>query len=222
MTRSADRTSTVAEVVVVLLTAFGFPVLASVAMAAAGRHVSGYTFDNIGVGGLIAYEIAALAIVATFLWSRGWMLKDFNPEITWRLSAAGVVLFVLINFSTSVISVLFMALGLIGPESYRLFDASGLGVALMIALCIFNPIFEETLVVGYVMEALRDRHPPLLAINLSVSIRLLYHLYQGPIGVITVIPAGLLFAFAYYRLNRLWPLVLAHGLMDLLGIMNCR
>lgn len=61
-----------------------------------------------------------------------------------------------------------------------------------------------------------------LGIALFVSIRLLYHLYQGPAGVIAINPMGLLFAFVYHRWHRLWPLVFAHGLLDALGILNSR
>jgi len=33
---------------------------------------------------------------------------------------------------------------------------------------------------------------------------------------------GLLFAFVYLRWSRLWPLVLAHGLLDALALAGCR
>ncbi len=222
MQRSADRTSPHVEVAVVLVTAFGYPVLMSVAGAASGRFATGYTLDDAAAGGLILYELAALAIIGAFLKSRGWALRDLNPGIGWRLTGAGVVLGLLIFASNWVVSVLFMAGGLIRPETVGPIDARGLGLAMFAVLCVVNPVFEETLVVGYVVEALRDRHPPLLAVNLSVSVRLLYHLYQGPAGVILIIPAGLLFAFAYLRLNRIWPLIVAHGLLDAVGILGCR
>lgn len=221
MQRSADRTSPAAELAVVMVTAFGFPVLTSLAMAVGGRYAAGLVIDDAGISGLIVYELAALAIVATFLKSRGWTLRDLNPEIRWHLTGAGVVLCLLILASNWIVSSLFTAVGLIDPEGYSV-DASGLGIAPLAALCVVNPVFEETLVVGYLTEALRDRHSPLLAVNLSVSIRLLYHLYQGPAGVISIIPAGLLFAFAYRRLNRLWPLVFAHGLLDAVAVIGCR
>lgn len=222
MQRSADRTSPVGEVVAVLVTAFGYLVLTSLVMAAGGQFATGYKLDNAGAAGLILYELVALAIVATFLKARGWKLGDFNPGISWRLTGAGVLLAAAILAANWILSLLVMAAGLIGPEAYGVVDASGLGIALFAVFCIVNPVFEETLVVGYVTEALRDRHPPLLALNVSVSIRLLYHLYQGPAGVIAIIPMGLLFAFVYHRWNRLWPLVFAHGLLDALGILSSR
>jgi membrane protease YdiL (CAAX protease family) len=44
-------------------------------------------------------------------------------------------------------------------------------------------------------------------------VRLLYHLYQGPIGVVTIVPMGLLFGYAYARSRQLWPLIFAHVLI---------
>ncbi len=207
---------------VVLLTAFGFPILASVASAAGGRYAGVYTLDNVGVGGLIAYEVAALLVVCTFLKGRGWSLRDIHPEVSWRLTGAGVVLYLLILLASWILFFAFAGLGMVDPEPQRFADAGKLGLAMLAVLCVVNPIFEESLVVGYVTEALRGRRSPLTAVNVSVSVRLLYHLYQGPIGVITVVPAGLLFSLAYLRLNRIWPLVVAHGILDALGIMNCR
>jgi hypothetical protein len=57
-------------------------------------------------------------------------------------------------------------------------------------------------------------------VNVSVAIRLLYHLYQGGIGVIGIIPFGLIFAWWYARIGRLWPLFVAHGLTDAAGLLQ--
>ncbi len=222
MQRSADRTSPTSEVVVVLATAFGFLILMSLAAAVAGHYTRVETFNDAGVAGLIVYELAALAIVGTYLRSRGWTLRDVNPEISWGLTGAGVLLCVATLVLWWTVSALFAAAGLVRPEASPGVDASGLGLAQLAVLCIVNPVFEETLVVAYVVEALRDRRPPLTAVNVSVSIRLLYHLYQGPAGVIAIVPMGLLYAFVYLKWNRLWPLVFAHGLLDAAALASCR
>jgi membrane protease YdiL (CAAX protease family) len=57
-----------------------------------------------------------------------------------------------------------------------------------------------------------------VAINTSVVVRLLYHLYQGPIGIMTAVPMGLLYGYVYSRTRQLWPLVVAHMLMDLIPL----
>ena len=57
-----------------------------------------------------------------------------------------------------------------------------------------------------------------MAINVSVVVRLLYHLYQGPIGILMVVPMGLLYGYVYSRTRQLWSLVVAHVLVDLIGL----
>ncbi|HUQ10090.1 MAG TPA: CPBP family intramembrane glutamic endopeptidase [Steroidobacteraceae bacterium] len=57
------------------------------------------------------------------------------------------------------------------------------------------------------------------AINVSTGIRLLYHLYQGPIGILSVVPLGLIFGYAYSRTRMLWPLIFAHIVLDIAGLL---
>jgi hypothetical protein len=56
------------------------------------------------------------------------------------------------------------------------------------------------------------------AINISILIRHLYPLYQGPLVVIGIVPLGWLFAYVYARWNRLWLIVVAHGLLDFIAL----
>ena len=60
-----------------------------------------------------------------------------------------------------------------------------------------NPIFEETLVCGYIVTALGSRRKSWMGIGVSAAIRLLYHLYQGPMGIIGMAPLALAFAWWY-------------------------
>jgi membrane protease YdiL (CAAX protease family) len=81
-----------------------------------------------------------------------------------------------------------------------------------------NGIFEELFVAGYIITALRESRGTWVAINVSTVVRLLYHLYQGPMAVITIIPLGMLFGFVYARTRQLWPLIMAHVLIDIVGL----
>jgi membrane protease YdiL (CAAX protease family) len=92
-----------------------------------------------------------------------------------------------------------------------------MNIFLIIAVSIINPIFEEAIVVGYIIPVLKDRTGVLFAINISVLVRLLYHLYQGPIAAITIIPMGLIFAFVYTKWKNIWPLIIAHSIMDFIA-----
>ena len=54
----------------------------------------------------------------------------------------------------------------------------------------------------------------MVIIALSAVIRLSYHVYQGPIILVSILPMGILFAWLYWRTKRLWPLILAHAVLD--------
>jgi len=82
---------------------------------------------------------------------------------------------------------------------------------------VVNPIFEETFVVGYVFAAWQGASR-WTAINISAAVRLTYHLYQGPIAVISILPLGIFFAWWLSSRGRLWPLILAHAGLDFIGL----
>ena len=56
------------------------------------------------------------------------------------------------------------------------------------------------------------------AVNISAAIRLSYHLYQGVAGVLAVVPTGLLFGIWFVRTRQLWPLIVAHAVIDFVGL----
>jgi membrane protease YdiL (CAAX protease family) len=83
---------------------------------------------------------------------------------------------------------------------------------------IVNPFFEETIVVGYIVQSLERKNDSIFVISISAITRMGYHLYQGPIAFVAILPLGMLFAFTYWKWRSLWPLILAHGLLDFLAL----
>ncbi len=100
--------------------------------------------------------------------------------------------------------------------------ASGIGLPTIFAVSLLNPVFEEVFACAFVVSSLKDRRGFWFAVNASIAIRLSYHLYQGPAGIVSIIPFGFLFAFWYARTGRLWPIIIAHAMYDLLGLMSYR
>jgi len=92
-------------------------------------------------------------------------------------------------------------------------------VSVLIALQ--NGFLEEVLVVGYLLLRLRqlDLHP-VIAIAVSAVLRGSYHLYQGYGGFVGNVAMGVVFAFVFLRWRRLWPLVLAHALIDIVALVG--
>jgi len=93
------------------------------------------------------------------------------------------------------------------------------------AVWLFAAVGEEVFYRGFVLESLRrilgsGRTAMILAI---VGQGLLFgavHYYQGPAGMIPVGIGGVISGFLYWAGGRrLWPLILAHGVIDTVGLL---
>nr|WP_051442483.1 CPBP family intramembrane glutamic endopeptidase [Saccharomonospora iraqiensis] len=84
-----------------------------------------------------------------------------------------------------------------------------------------NSFAEEVLVVGYLLTRLRQlgvgENTSLLV---SSVLRGAYHLYQGLGGFVGNLVMGLVFGRVWQRTNRLWPLVIAHTLLDVVAFVG--
>lgn len=84
-----------------------------------------------------------------------------------------------------------------------------------------NAWAEEALVVAYLLTRLRQlgvgENGSLLA---SALLRGSYHLYQGFGGFLGNVVLGLLFGRLWQRTGRLWPLVVAHTIIDVVAFVG--
>ncbi len=78
-----------------------------------------------------------------------------------------------------------------------------------------NAFVEEVIVVGYLITRLRDARFSLgIAVLASCLLRGSYHLYQGFGGFVGNVVLGFVFVVIWRRTGRLWPLIIAHTLID--------
>jgi membrane protease YdiL (CAAX protease family) len=162
-----------------------------------------------------------LAALASFLFFRGWTLQRIGLNARLLDTAIGLLL--------AVASALAANLAVLIAAGFRpdfleaannpAFVTPGFDAGTVLAASALNGLFEEVFLCGYVITVLKERRGFWTAINVSVAIRLSYHLYQGPIGVLQIVPVGLIFGYFYARTGRLWPLVVAHVLVDFLSLM---
>jgi membrane protease YdiL (CAAX protease family) len=84
-----------------------------------------------------------------------------------------------------------------------------------------NAFAEEMLVIGYLLTRLRQlsvrENPALLS---AAVLRGSYHLYQGFGGFVGNLIMGLIFGRVWQRTNRLWPLIVAHTLLDVVSFVG--
>jgi membrane protease YdiL (CAAX protease family) len=94
-------------------------------------------------------------------------------------------------------------------------------VPVLILAAVQNALLEEVVVVGYLMERLRElrwRTPAILVA--SAVLRGSYHLYQGIGPFFGNVVMGLVFAEYYRRRGRVMPLVVAHTVLDVVAFVG--
>lgn len=192
-----------AEFALVIALAFGMSIVGSLsaALSWSGRPIA---FGDAALAFTVGYEILVGALVALVLRSRHWRWSDFAVHASAGTTVLGAV----------------MALGILA--AWMLFEALvgkvpatvSASLPWIAAVSIVNPWFEELLVLAYVVQSMRNRFGLVTAMNLSLAIRLSYHLYEGPMAVIPIAVFGLVATVAYVRLGRLWPVVVMHAILD--------
>jgi membrane protease YdiL (CAAX protease family) len=84
-----------------------------------------------------------------------------------------------------------------------------------------NAWAEEVLMVGYLITRLRQLgFSENRSLLFSAVLRGSYHLYQGFGGFVGNVIMGLVFGRVWQRTNRLWPLIIAHTLLDVVAFVG--
>lgn len=180
------------------------------------------TYNNSEIYHIIYFEIFALITVVSILKWQGRSFSNFGLTFTIDKITMGLVLFVVNYFLYILLFRLFgdyiMGLNFLNSGSSEEIHYS-INVELfpLLLFSIFNPIFEEFILVGYIVTAIRNKLGLVSCIILSVGFRLSFHIYQGPIILLSVLPMGILFTIYFWHKRSIIPLILAHGLMDFLS-----
>ena len=88
-------------------------------------------------------------------------------------------------------------------------------IPVLLAVAFANGWAEEVIVVAFLMTRLRQLGlSPTVVVVLSSLLRGAYHLYQGFGAGVGNMAMGLVFGYTWQRTGRLWPLIVAHGLID--------
>jgi uncharacterized protein len=88
-------------------------------------------------------------------------------------------------------------------------------VPVLTAAAFANGWAEEIIVVAYLLTRLRQLGAGRLgALVWSSLLRGTYHLYQGWGAGLGNLAMGLVFGYIWQRTGRLWPLIIAHGIID--------
>jgi membrane protease YdiL (CAAX protease family) len=227
----ADRRAMRVEVAVMLAVSFGISAMIAVLQLVdavlsglPGYRVrlnpnqSRYDLINLGlnlvsVGQLVAWGALALYL----LWRSGISPAVLGlGRLRWRPDVLGAVgLAILIGVPGLLFYLAARTLGLNAEVEPSALNSSWWRIPVLILAAFANGFAEEVVVVGYLITRLRQLGlTQSSAVWTSSVLRGMYHLYQGFGAGLGNVVMGLVFGYAWCRTGRLWPLVLAHGIID--------
>ncbi|OBH15725.1 CPBP family intramembrane metalloprotease [Mycolicibacter terrae] len=173
---------------------------------------------DFGLNAAWAAQLIAWGALALYLlWRSGYgpARVGLNRRPSRRDLAGGLGLAALIGLPGLVLYLLARTLGLNADVIPAAVTDTWWRAPMLIVIAFANGFAEEVIVVGYLLTRLSQlRVAPLVALTCSALLRGTYHLYQGFGAGLGNVAMGLVFGYAWQRTGRLWPLILAHGLID--------
>jgi len=227
----ADRRAMRVEVAVMLAVTFGVSAMIAVLQLAdavlsglPGYRVrlnpnqSRYDLINLGlnlvsVGQLLAWGALALYL----LWRSGISPAGIGlGRLRWRPDIlGGIALAAFIGVPGLLFYLAARTLGMNAEVVPSALNSSWWRIPVLILAAFANGFAEEVVVVGFLITRLRQSGlTQSSAVWTSGVLRGVYHLYQGFGAGLGNVVMGLVFGYAWCRTGRLWPLVLAHGIID--------
>jgi membrane protease YdiL (CAAX protease family) len=179
----------------------------------------GFTAPNFSDSGLewtVLVELGLGSLALFFLHRRGYAVGSLYPSPTAVGTVVGIALYVATFGLDLLIASLLPSASAGGDQPVaRMIHEAHLSLQVVVGMALVNGTFEEVFLLGVVMRGLLPRFGIGTAFATMLLVRVLYHLYQGPAGAVMVLGTGALFGLFYLRTGRLWPVVFAHVLWDI-------
>lgn len=182
------------------------------------ENLSRYDLINLGLNlATIAQLVAWGALALYLLWRSGVSPARIGlGRLRWPTDVlGGLGLAALIGIPGLLFYLAARWLGMNAEVEPSALHNSWWRIPVLILAAFANGFAEEVVVVGYLITRLRQLGlSQNRAIVASSVLRGLYHLYQGFGAGLGNLVMGMVFGYAWCRSGRLWPLVIAHGLID--------
>jgi uncharacterized protein len=200
---------------------FGLTVGLPLALAFRRGHLALSDFGQQRLLTTIGAEVVLGGLLWVFLARRGWALARVAgaPRLADVPRGVGVTAVSIAALYASTIAWFLVAPGVLRSASAA-FRPHGHAALWVIAVaCVVNPLFEEFLWLAYGLTALETFGLP-VAMLASIALRTMIHSYQGMTAIIAVLPVGVVFTVYYARTRRLWPVIVAHIIVDTIGLLR--
>ncbi|WP_341675446.1 CPBP family intramembrane glutamic endopeptidase [Niveibacterium sp. SC-1] len=196
--------------------AFGWAIVASLRAVGLG-FPSGPAISDAWLLRLTMTELLAGAATFALLRFRGYAVLRMLPVPNLRETFWGLALFVLAGGFSLLVVGSFSREEIAQQPIVSMVEHAHVTLPILLVTAILNGVFEETFLLAYLQRAFH-KHGASLAIGVSLLVRMLYHVYQGPLGVMEVLVFGAVLSVFYWRTGRLWPVVFAHVLADVVSL----
>jgi membrane protease YdiL (CAAX protease family) len=208
---AARTTTTPAEAVAVVTICFGLMIWQSVDAVFAGFPTHPFTDD--GNLWLVNTEVVLAAAALLLLHARGFAVETLypRPSIVGALEGTGLYL---ASWLAAVVAMAPFSANLIDQPIDTMVSEATVSLGMVVLLAVVNATFEEVFLLGFLVRGLRGFGLN-LAVGASLLVRVLYHLYQGPLGAVSLLAFGLVVTLYFAARNKLWPPIFCHMLGDI-------
>jgi len=167
----------------------------------------------------LVMEAVITAALLPYLMRRGWNPLSVSAPPETRDIVRGLLVWValIVALYVSVLVTSLFVPDMVAFLKARQFTGH-ISPAVVVAASLLNPIFEEFLWLGYAIPAVASRFGIAVACAVSITLRVSVHLYQGNLAFISVLPIAIVLTWYFVRTGRLWPTVVAHVIVDALGL----
>jgi|SRR5262249_12446110 len=214
--RQGRRTvTTPGEAAVIMGICFGLSIVASLNAVASG--FPSRPFSDSGLIWVAGTEVMLAFAALVVLWLRGFAVSTLIPSPTLKGSAQGIGIFV----AAWIVGLILMLPFQSEPEQpyVHMIEDARVTVPVVVVMAMVNGAFEEVFLLGFLVRGLRGFGLS-IALGAMLLVRVLYHLYQGPLAAVWILGFGLVFGLYFIRTNQLWPPVFAHILWDIVPFLS--
>lgn len=197
------------EASIVVAICFGWAIASSTRSVAAGFQPG--EFNDAALGRIVFTEVMCTAIALLFLRARGYAISTLYPAPSATGLGVAVLLYAASLWAAWLATLPFTAAH---QPIDDMMAAASPSLTAVLTMAVVNGAFEEVFLLGFLLRGLRA-HGPSVALGISLLVRLLYHLYQGPLGAVSVLGFGLVLSLYFLRFGSLFPPVLAHVVADI-------
>jgi uncharacterized protein len=174
----------------------------------------GGSFSDGGLLVTMVIEVVCATAALYFLQSRNYAVSTLYPEPKIKDAGIGIALYIIFYIVHWIFIAPLYSSQPVQPIQQMLSKAT-VTLEVVVPLAVVNGAYEEVFLLGFLLRGLRS-YGASTAVGISLLVRVLYHLYQGPVGALTILIYGALLSVYYVRFGKLFPVVFCHILSDII------